>query len=111
MRLDATSTDFALRVAPVVGLVKTEILRTPRSSRRPNGNGVERGFHAPFVVSVRAGQGDGDRYAASVGENVALGAKLRAISRIGSCKAPPLGAFTVALSREAQAHSMPRSSS
>ena len=47
-------------------------------------------------------QRDCDGNAATVGEDVAFRAKLSTICRIGTGKAPPLGAFTEALSREHQ---------
>lgn len=109
MQPNAAPTDRALGRVRVIGLVEAEIVGTPRTSRRSEWNSVEGRLQPPLVVRVRAGQGDRDGYAATVGEDVSLGAKFRAISWIGSCEAPPLGAFTEALSREAQAHSMPRS--
>lgn len=109
--LDSATTDFVLGVRPVVSLVEAEILGTAWSTRGSERNCIESRFHAPLVVRIGPAQGDSDGHAASVGEDVSFGAKLRAISRIGSCKPPPLGALMEALSREAQAHSMPRSSS
>ena len=111
VRRDLSATDFALGVVPVVALVETEIAGATWPARRSDRNGVEGGLQPLLVVRVRAGQRYRDRYAAPVGKNVSLGAKLCAISRIGSCDVPPLGALTETLSREAQAHSMPRSSS
>ena len=99
MWLDAATTDFVLGVCPVVRFVETQIVGTTRSSSTAKWNRVEGRFEPPLVVRVRATQRDGDGYAATVGEDMSLGPKLRAISRIGSCKAPPLGAVMEAISR------------
>lgn len=109
VELNPAATYCVLDVVPVVRLVETKVEGTPWPPWCPERNRVEGGFEPPLIVRVRAGQRDGDGDATPVGEDVALAAKFRAISWIGSCEAPPLGAFTEALSREAQAHSMPRS--
>jgi len=109
VKLNPAATNRVLDVIPVVGLVETKVVGTPRPPRRPEWNRVEGRFEPPLIVRVRARQSDGDGDAPTVGEDVSFAAKLCAISWIGSCEAPPFGAFTEALSREAQAHSMPRS--
>lgn len=108
---DLATPHVVFHVVPVVALIETEIAGTSGSATRAEWNCVEGRRHREFVVPVRGGQCDCDRHAAAVGENVSLCSKLRAISWIGSCEVPPFGAFTETLSREAQAHSMPRSSS
>ena len=111
MQLNSSSLNAAHDVRRVVRLVEAEVVRPTWAARAVQLNRVEGRLEAPSVVRVRRRQNDGERYAASVGENVSLGAKLCAISRIGSGELPPFGAFTEALSREAQAHSTPRCSS
>ena len=111
VRLDSTQPHRDLGVAIVVSLVEAELLRPTRTARCSKGHGIERLAGHPLVVDVRAGQRDGDRDAASVGEDVTFRSKFSAISRIGPGELPPFGAFTEALSSEAQAQSMPRCSS
>lgn len=111
MGLDLAQSDLLLRIAVVVSLVETEMRRPTRTARRSERHGVQCLAGHPLVVNVRAGQRDCDRNSSSIGEHVAFRAKLSAISRIGPGEPPPLGAFTVALSSEAQAQSMPRCSS
>jgi len=105
---DATCSGFVLRIGVVVPLVEAQVHRPTRTSRRADEDGVERGAHHPFVVHVRSRQGDGERNASAVGQNVAFAAEFCTIGRIRACELPPFGAFTVALSREVHAQSIPR---
>lgn len=105
---DATCSGFVFRIGVVVPLVEAQVHRPARTSWRTDEDGVERGAHHPLVVHVRSCQGDRERNASAVGQNVAFAAEFCAIGRIRAGELPPLGAFTVALSREAHAQSIPR---
>jgi hypothetical protein len=105
---DATCPGFVLWVGVVVPLVEAQVHRPTRTSRCADEDGVERGAHHPFIVHVRSRQGDGERNASAVSQNVAFAAEFCAIGRIRAGEFPPLGAFTVALSREVHAQSIPR---
>ena len=105
---DATCSGFVLRIGVVVPLVEAQVHRPARTSRRKDQDGVERGPHHPLVVHVRCRQRDGERNTSAISQNVAFAAEFCAIGRIWAGELPPLGAFTVALSREAHAHSIPR---
>ena len=111
VRTDSPSTNFALGVGVVVALVETEVARTSYPASGVQRNRIERGRGHPLVVNVGARQRDGDRDATPVGEHVTFGTKFAAVGRIWPREVPPLGAFTEALSREAQVQSMPRSAS
>ena len=111
VRLDAARTNSSLSVVIVVTLVETKVLRSTGPARRGDDHGIERLADHPLVVDVRPGQGDAEYDAAPVGDDMAFRSELSTIGRIGPRELPPLGAFTEALSSEAQAHSMPRSSS
>ena len=111
VRLDATGARFLLWFPVVVALVEAEVLGTPRSARSANVHGVQGLTHHVHVVDVGAGQRDGQRDALTIYENVAFGAEFSAIGRIGPRELPPLGALTLALSRDAQSHSIPTLSS
>jgi hypothetical protein len=100
---------LVLGVVVVVALVEAEIPRPPRTAWRLNGDCVERRADHPLVVNVRSGQGDREGNAATVGQDMALAAQLRAIGRVGASEFPPFGAFTMALSSEAQSQSIPLS--
>jgi hypothetical protein len=105
---DATCSGFVLRIGVVVPLVEAQVHRPAGTSRCTDEDGVERGAHHPFVVHVRSRQGDGERNASAVCQNVAFAAEFCAIGRIRAGELPPLGAFTVALSREVHTQSIPR---
>lgn len=105
---DAACAGFVLRIGVVVPLVEAQVHGPARTSRRTDEDRIERGTHHPLVVHVRRRQSDCDRNTSAVGQNVALAAKFCAIGGIRAGELPPLGAFTVALSREAHAQSMPR---
>jgi hypothetical protein len=111
VRLDATRACFLLWFAVVVALVETDVLGTPWSARSADIHGVEGRTHHVHVVDVGACQRDGQWHALTIYENVAFGAELCAIGRIGPRELPPFGALTLALSRDAQSHSMPTLSS
>lgn len=111
MRADAAQTDGRGYVRVVVALVETEMLGTPRTSGAAHDDGIEDFTDHRAVWHVGAGDECGERDAATVGQNVAFDATFRAVRRIWAREVPPFGAFTEALSSEAQAHSMPRSSS
>jgi hypothetical protein len=108
---DLAQPDLLLRIAVVVSLIETEMRRPTRTARCSERHGVQCRASHPLVMNVRAGQRDCNRDSSSIREHVPFRAKLSAISRIGPGECPPLGAFTVALSSEAQAQSMPRCSS
>jgi hypothetical protein len=111
MQPDTTAGDLALGIVVVIAFVEAEVPWSTRTTWRTERNSVERFAREPLVVDVGAGQRDCDGDAATVGEDVALRAKLSTICRIGTGEAPPLGAFTEALSREHQFQSIPRFSS
>ena len=111
VQLDPAARDLACGVVVVVAFVEAEIPRSAWTARCTELNSVERLPGKPLVVNVGAGQRDGDGNATPVGEDVAFRAKFSTICRIGPGEAPPLGAFTEALSREHQFQSIPRFSS
>lgn len=111
MRLDAARTNSSLCVVIVVTLVEAEVLRATGPAGRGDNHRIERLANHPLVVDVRPSQGDAEYDAAPVGDDMAFRSELSTIGRIGTREFPPLGAFTEALSSEAQAHSIPRSSS
>lgn len=99
--------NIRLGVGVVVSLVEAEVLRAARSARTPNGDGVERGCHLPFIMDVRASDREPDRDPPSVSQNVPLAPHLRTVGWVGASEVPPFGAFTEALSREHQSHAIP----
>jgi hypothetical protein len=104
--------DRGLNLWEVVPLVEAQVLRIlRRRSRPPDGEAVQRGRRRLHVVGIGAGDDDGQRGAALVGQRVPLRAELAAIRRIGACLRPPKGALTMALSSDCQRHWIPRSSS
>lgn len=111
VRPHAARTNSSLRVVIVVALVETEVLRSTGPARRGDDHGIERLADHPLGVDVRASQRDAEHDTAPVSDDVAFRSQLPTIGRIGPGELPPFGAFTEALSSEAQAHSMPRSSS
>lgn len=108
---NAAATYFALGVRVVVALVEAQVAWPARSARCTQWNRVERRAGQPLVVDVGAGERHADGHATLIGQDVTLGAELAPIGRIGAGMIPPLGAFTEALSSEAQSHAIPRSSS
>lgn len=111
MQLNTAACDLARGIVVVIAFVEAEVPWSTRATRRAEWNGVEGFAREPLVVDIGAGQRDCDGDAATVGEDVAFRAKLSTICRIGTGEAPPLGAFTEALSREHQSQSIPRFSS
>lgn len=99
------------RVRVVKAFVEAEVRGATRSARRTKDYGIERRAGHPLVVDVRSGYLDGDRHAASVGQDVAFCAEFCPIGRIGARVVPPFGAFTLALSSEHHFRSTPTRSS
>ena len=108
---NAAATYCALGVRVVVALVEAKVAWPTRSARHTQWNRIECRAGQPLVVNVCAGESHADGHSALIGQDVALGAELAPIGRIGTGMIPPLGAFTEALSSEAQSHAIPRSSS
>ena len=94
-------------VVVVVALIQADVLRSPRTARSIDCNGVERGTHHPLVVDVRARQGHGEWDATPIRQNVAFCAEFSAIGWTRAREVPPLGAFTEALSSDAHSRSSP----
>ena len=111
VRSDPASSDLLFAIRVVVALVEADVARATRPTRRAQRYCVEGLRNHPLVVDVRTGKRNCQRNTASVGQDVALGAELGTIGRIGTCEVPPFGAFTEALSREDQVQSIPRLSS
>ena len=111
VRLDSAGPRFPLGFVVVVAFVETNILGTPRSARSAELHGIQGLAYHVHVVDVGAAQRDRQRNALTVYEDVAFGAEFRAIGRIRTRELPPLGALTLALSRDAHSHSIPTLSS
>ena len=109
--LDAAITSFTFWLLVIVPFIQAEVLRTSRASRRPEWNRIERLADHVHVVDVGAGERHRQRDALSVCQNMAFCAEFCAIGRIGPGVVPPFGALTLALSSDAQSHSMPTLSS
>jgi len=109
VRGDSSLSRFALGIGVVVSFVEAQVFGPTRASRSVDEDCVQRRPHHPLVVDVCTGQRHRQRDAAPIGQNVALAAELRAIGRVGASEFPPFGALTMALSREAQSQSIPRS--
>lgn len=112
MQVNTATRDLARGVVVVVAFVEAEIPWAARTPRRVERNSVEGLRGEPLVVDVGAGQRNGDGDATPVGEDVALGAKLSTICRIGSGEAPLWAPSPRRCrSREHQFQSIPRFSS
>jgi hypothetical protein len=111
VRLDATIASLAFGLLVVVPFVQAEILRTSSPSWRTQRNGIERRAHHVHVVDVGPGECHRQRDALALGQDMAFCAEFCAIGRIGAGEVPPFGALTLALSSDAQSHSMPTLSS
>lgn len=111
VRDDAPIANLAFGVRVVEAFVQAEVRRATRPAWCSKHDGVERRAGHPLVVDIRSGDLDGDRDAASVGQDVAFGAEFCAIGRIGARVVPPFGAFTLALSSEHHFRSTPTRSS
>jgi hypothetical protein len=108
---DATIARLAFRLLVVVPFVQAGVLRTSGPSRRTQRNRVERPTDHVHVVDVGSRERHRERDALAVGQDVAFCAEFCAIGRIGAGEVPPFGALTLALSSDAQSHSMPTLSS
>ena len=97
----------------VVALITTEMLARLLGGRRPgDDHGVQGGAELLHVVPVRAREGDRQRDAVRVREQVPLGAQFAPIRGVFSGLVPPLtGAETIAPSSDWKRQSMPRRSS
>ena len=111
VRPDAASASLAFGLVVVVPLVQAEVLRASGPSRRTQWNRVERLADHVHVVDVGPGERHRQRDALAVRQDMAFGAEFCAIGRIGAREVPPFGALTLALSSDAQSHSMPTLSS
>ena len=111
VRPDATIARLAFGLLVVVPFVQAEVLWTSGPSRRTQRNRVERPADHMHVVDVGPGERHRQRDALAVGQDVAFCAEFCAIGRIGAREVPPFGALTLALSSDAQSHSMPTLSS
>src|SRR5215831_8782018 len=89
--------DPPLNVGVVVALVEAQMVRPLRPASAAQHDRVERLPDHPLVVQVGAGDRRGQGNAPSVGQDVALDAKLGAHGWIGTPSGPPFGAFTIAL--------------
>jgi hypothetical protein len=90
--LDAAALASKTATAVIIGLVGMQLVRAaPRSAApsRHEWDGVEQ-FLARFaVVGVGPGQQEGERDAATVGDEVTLGARLASVVGFGPVPAPP----------------------
>ena len=111
VRDHAPCAGFGLRFPEVVSLVEAEVTRTADAAPDSQRDRVEGRADHPLVVDVRGRDLHADRYAAGVGQNVAFDAAFGAIGRVRTGVVPPLGAFTMALSRLHHRQSMPRHAS
>jgi hypothetical protein len=100
----------SLATAPViVGFVAMQLVRpTPPAARLAchGRDGIEQLLERHAVVDVGRGQQDGERDAAPVGDEVALGARLAAVRGVRPDRTAPLFAGTDALSTQARLQSI-----
>ncbi len=108
---DAASARLAFGLLVVVPFVQAEVLRTSGPSRCTQRNRVERPSDHMHVVGIGPRERNRQRDTLAVGQDVAFCAEFCAIGRIGTREIPPFGALTLALSSDAQSHSMPTLSS
>ena len=108
VRDDASTSNSGFAVGVVVSLVQAQMARAKRNEHVAKHNCIKRVCDQPLVVDVGAGDQHGQRHTAAVGENMSFHAQFSAIRRVFPCGAPPLGAFTMALSSDAKSHLMPR---
>jgi hypothetical protein len=111
VRPDAASASLAFGLVIVIPFVQAEVLRTSGPARRTQWNRVERPADHVHVVDVGPRKRHRQRDALTVGQDMAFCAEFCAIGRIGAGEVPPFGALTLALSSDAQSHSMPTLSS
>ena len=107
VRLDPATPNLSFGVVVVVSLVEAEVLRAPRAARRSHNDVVQRVGEQPLVVDVGAADHHGDGHTVPIGQDMPLGATLGAVGGVGACEVPSFGAFTMALSREAQSRAAP----
>lgn len=93
-------------VARLVGVQLVGPLPWPARLAADRRHGIEQRFERRAVVNIGAGQQEGERNAAPVGDEVALGAGTAAIDRVRSGGFAPLFAATLALSRQARLQSI-----
>lgn len=94
----------AAAAAMIIGLVGVQLVWPATRPARLASDGrdrVEQVLEGPAVVSVGAAQQEGERDAASVGDEVALGARLAAVRRVRACSGVSLLAAMEALSTHA----------
>ena len=108
VRDDPPTPNDGFRVGKVVALVQAQMLRASRAPRGAEHDRVEHVGHHPLVVHVGSGDQHGQGHAAPIREDVAFHPEFRAIRRVRTRGAPPLGALAMALSSDAKSHLMPR---
>ena len=108
VRDDPTTAHGGFRVGEVVALVQAQMLRPSWSPRGSEHDRVEHVGHRPLVVHVGSRDPHGQGHATPIREDVAFHPEFRAIRRVRTRGAPPLGALAMALSRDAKSHLMPR---
>ena len=104
VRDDAAPPHRRLGIGVVIPFVETQVRRPARASGRAHDDVIEHLADLPLVVHVRAGDARGDGHPPPVGQNVPFHAAFRAVRRVRPGGAPPLGAFTVALSNDVHVH-------
>ena len=105
---DSSLAHCGFRIGVVVALVQAQIVWPPRTARCLQDDSVERSGHHPLVVDVGAGDHHRQRDTTTIRQNVPFHPEFRAVRRIRTCVAPPLGALLMALSSDAKSHLMPR---
>ncbi len=108
VRDDPPTANDGFRVGKVVALVQAQMLRPSWSPRGSEHDRVEHVGHHPLVVHVGSRDQHGQGHATPIREDVAFHPEFRAIRRVRTRGAPPLGAVAMALSRDAKSHLMPR---
>ncbi len=106
--LDSTRPHGRLRIGIVVALVEAEVAGPAWAARGSEHDRIEDLAYLPLVVPVggsdRGGQGD----TPTIGQEMALDPAFGAVRGVRPRLAPPLGAFTMAVSSEAHRHWMRR---
>jgi hypothetical protein len=107
--LDAAALASKTATAVIIGLVGMQLVRAaPRSAAlsRHEWDGVEQFLERFAVVGVGPGQQEGERDAATVGDEVTLGARLASVRRVRARPGSPFLAAMDALSTQARLQSM-----
>jgi hypothetical protein len=104
VRGDAAIPDNRVAVSDCIALIETTMPRTTHAAASLEHHGIERRREGPLVVQIRAAENNADRYATSIGQDVALRPALRAVRWVWPCEIPPFGAFTMAESRAPHCH-------